>query len=178
MDQNGSVLQSSVRPVRRARAAIFVPTLLLVLAAAGPATGQDWFEDAELRARDAVTDDAFGTSVSVDDGRALIGVHHHTSPGAAYIFERVGSSWREVATLTSTNRASEPDDHFGLSVDLDGDRALVGAPFDTKDGGSAYIFELTGDDWVQVAHLTAGNPAAGDAFGWSVALDGDRASVR
>ena len=73
-------------------------------------------------------------------------------------------------------------DDFGNSVSLDRDRALVGARADDDNGdgsGSAYLYERdpgTGV-WAQVAKLLANDGAAGDVFGFSVSLDGDRALV-
>jgi hypothetical protein len=50
----------------------------------------------------------------------------------------------------------------------------VGANFDQ---GSAYVFVRSGTTWTQQAQLTAGDGAAYDAFGVSVAIDGDTAIV-
>lgn len=73
-------------------------------------------------------------------------------------------------------------DRFGFDVALSGDRALVGVIFDDMpskiDAGSARIFERQGSGaWTQVANLIAFDAFAGDQFGYSVALDDDRAIV-
>jgi hypothetical protein len=60
-------------------------------------------------------------------------------------------------------------DQFGLSVALDGDTCVIGAP----GTNSAFVFSNTSGTWTQVAQLTASGGAIGDAFGVSVALDGD-----
>lgn len=61
-------------------------------------------------------------------------------------------------------------DHFGYSVALDGGTALIGAPYD-DDQGSAYVFVRAADGtWRQQAKLTAGDGAAEDSFGYSVAV--------
>jgi len=77
----------------------------------------------------------------------------------------------------------EASDYFGFSVALSGDgsSALVGAYADDvgshTDQGSAYVFTRSGTTWTQQASLTASDGAAGDNFGWSVALSGDTALV-
>jgi hypothetical protein len=43
--------------------------------------------------------------------------------------------------------------------------------------GSAYVFTRSGTTWTQQAQLIATEGAAGDDFGWSVALDGDTVLV-
>jgi hypothetical protein len=76
-------------------------------------------------------------------------------------------------------------DRFGWSVAIDGNTIVVGAPWDDNESGSAYVFltyfggprlYLCADQWFekfdQVAKLTATDAAAGDHFGWSVAVDG------
>ncbi len=75
---------------------------------------------------------------------------------------------------------TEAQDRFGCSVAIDGDVIVAGACYDDEMGvnsGSVYIFErnLGGpDNWGQVQPaLTASDTAAGDYFGFRVALSGD-----
>ena len=72
-------------------------------------------------------------------------------------------------------------DQFGSSVDVDGDTLIVGAPRDdigsNVDQGSAYVFVRSGGVWTQQAQLTGSTSAAGDQFGFSVAVSGDTAIV-
>ena len=87
----------------------------------------------------------------------------------------------EQVKLTAADGAA--GDEFGWSVALSGDAAIVGAPFDADAGdasGSVYLFERDQggtESWDQVAKLTAGDAAAGDAFGSSVVLSGDTVIV-
>ena len=70
--------------------------------------------------------------------------------------------------------------HFGRSVSIDRDTAIVGAYANGDAGfqsGSAYIFVHRKDNWVQRAELTPKDAAAGDWFGLSVSLSGDTAIV-
>ena len=64
--------------------------------------------------------------------------------GAAYIFERNGSSWNQVAKLIASDGA--PGDYFGYSVSISGNYAIVGAYNEDDNGthsGSAYIFNFS-----------------------------------
>jgi hypothetical protein len=68
------------------------------------------------------------------------------------------------------------DDRFGISVAIDGDIAVVGAyqnDANALDCGAAYIYELSGSQWVERQKLTGSDASAGDKFGRSVAINGD-----
>ncbi len=66
--------------------------------------------------------------------------------------------------------------HFGISVAIDGDTAVVGADRVNNKKGSAYIFTRDSNgDWTQQAKLDG--EAEGDQFGWSVAVEGDTVVV-
>lgn len=84
-----------------------------------------------------------------------------------------------VAHLT----ASDPGvfDSFGRAADVSGnDRAIVGALFHNHSGvdtGSAYVFESDGSTWVQTQELLPSDGQGGDWFGWSTAIDGNKALV-
>ncbi len=89
----------------------------------------------------------------------------------------------ESAYLKSSNIGA--GDKFGFSLDLDGDRLVVGAyhedsgdPADlandsVTNAGAAYVFERSMGAWGQVAYLKHPDPNNFDEFGFSVALDGD-----
>ncbi len=85
----------------------------------------------------------------------------------------------EVAKLLASDGAA--DDHFGVSVSLDGDTALIGVmrDFFLDDSlGSAYVFVRdTNGNWTERAKLTASDGAALDYFGSSVSLDGNTALI-
>ena len=70
---------------------------------------------------------------------------------------------------------------LGMSVDLSGNRALVGASLDTVDdkifAGSAYVWEWDGSQWTEQGKLTASDGEASDFFGTSVAIQGSTALV-
>ena len=144
--------------------------------------GSSWNEQAKLTASDAAADDRFGLSVALDGDYALVGAFGNadngTDSGSAYIFKRDGTSWNEQAKLTASDAAAY--DRFGLSVAIDGDYALVGAPYDNDNGydsGSTYIFKRDGTSWNEQAKLTASDGETDDRFGESVAIAGEYALI-
>ena len=145
--------------------------------------GTSWVEVAKLTASDAKAKAQFGFSVAIAGDRALIGAKSDTdvgggNSGSAYVFEFNGVTWSEVQKLTASD--AQKNDGYGFSVDISGDRFLIGALGEDSGGhnsGSAYVYELDGVSWVEVAKLTASDPAADDLFGFSVAISGNRALV-
>jgi hypothetical protein len=104
-----------------------------------------------LLASDGAAGDWFGTCVSLDGDTALIGSvlddDNGGNSGSAYVFTRTGTTWTQEAKLLASDGAA--NDQLGCWVSLDGDTALIGAPFDDdngKDSGSAYVFTKGGID--------------------------------
>jgi|GEM_PF-1608876 len=144
--------------------------------------GSGWTEEAKLTASDGAVADFFGNSVSISGDYAIVGAYGDDDrgfqAGAAYIFERGGDSWTQVAKLKADDGGNYA--RFGSSVSISGNRAIVAASGDDDKGsysGSAYIFEREGDQWIQRAKLTAYDGASFDYFGGSVSISGDWAIV-
>ncbi len=142
----------------------------------------DITETAKLVPEDGAYNDLFGSSVSISGDYVIVGAPNDdegvlTNNGAAYIFQRSGSTWSQIAKLIAPDRSH--NDAFGYSVSISGDYAIVGKPFDDHTGsnyGSAYIFYRNQDGpnkWGQVAKLVASDGGANDNFGSSVAISGD-----
>ena len=79
------------------------------------------------------------------------------------------------AELTASDATAGND--FGWSVALSGTTALVGAYTKNDYQGAAYVFTFNGSTWIQQQKLTGNDGAAGDGFGYSVALSGTTALV-
>ena len=148
----------------------------------------NWGQVKKIIASDGAGGDKFGGSIVLSGDTALVGAvgddDNGSNSGSVYLFERdLGGvdNWGEVKKLTASDGAA--GDIFGNAVALSGDTALVGARLDDDNGadsGSAYLFErdLGGaDNWGQVKKLTASAGAAGEFYGFAVALSGDTALV-
>ena len=141
-----------------------------------------WVLKKELLASNGAASDRFGRSVALDGDRALVGANaRNEGRGAAYIFDLFDGSWNQTADI-SLGPVGVDRDFFGSSVALDGDRALVGAPYRDGPGddnqGAAYIYELSDGSWNKTADISLGTDgSSNDQFGSSVALDGSRALV-
>ena len=72
------------------------------------------------------------------------------------------------------------DDWFGRDVYISGNVAITSALGDDDNGslsGSVYILRYNGSNWIEEQKLTASDGAAGDSYGWSVAISGDWAVI-
>ena len=156
---------------------------LLVLAVSSfPTLAQGPSVETKLTASDAATFDLFGRNVALSGDPAVVGAvlddDAGSFSGSAYVFVRSGTTWSEQAKLTASDGAAA--DFFGRSVAVSGDTAVIGAERDNDAGtnsGSAYVFVRSGTTWSEQAKLTASGAAAGDLFGFSVAVSGDTAVV-
>lgn len=147
-------------------------------------TRQDgvWTQQQKLLGNNTGDSDNFGTSVAIDGNTAVIGARfeagtNNTSAdsGAAYVFSRTGSIWTQDAYLRASNAGAL--DEFGTAVAVSGNRIAVGAPFEDDGGpeaGAVYIFGNSAHGWTEQQILRASDAAAGDFFGTSLAMDGDR----
>ena len=145
-------------------------------------SGGTWSRQQMLVQSDGGADNLFGgQSIALQGDTALLGAGgHNERRGAAYVFTRGASGWSQTQELTAGDGA--PEDVFGDTCALDGDRALFGAWLrlvgENVDQGAAYVFTRTGAGWAQDGEaLLAGDGAAGDWFGVAVALSGGSAFV-
>jgi len=132
---------------------------------------------ARLRAADGPINDGFGTSIGTSAHRAVIGAaaddDNGDFSGSAYLF-----NISDPASATLIAKLLPPDgaenEFFGLSVAIDRDIAIVGAPGDGDrgvDSGAAYLFDATTGR--PLHKLVAEDGGEHDFFGAAVAIDGD-----
>jgi hypothetical protein len=140
--------------------------------------GIDWVQQVKLNASDASLNHYFGHSVSICGDYAVVGSSAAltTTGGAAFIFHRDGTDWNEEAMVEGSSNFTHSS--FGLSVSIDGDYIIVGAPDEDTNGnhaGCAYIFKRDGTAWVEQTMVIASDGTEGDKMGWSVFIEGDQA---
>jgi hypothetical protein len=160
-----------------------------------------WSQQAYLKASNAESQDVFGRSIAVSGDTLVVGALGEDSQatgvnsdqsgndlpnaGAAYVFQRSGSTWSQEAYLKASN--TDPFDWFGWSVATSGDIVTVGAPNEDSTAreinggehndfanasGAAYVFARSNGVWSQQAYLKASNADSEDEFGYSVAAAG------
>lgn len=137
-------------------------------------TGNTWSLQQKIVADDAGGFQEFGDAVSIsgDGNTALIGANRDSgSVGAAYVFTHSNGVWSQQQKLTAEN--DNDSDFFGRTVSIDGDgnTALVGAPQDDSSTGSVYVFTRTGETWSQQQELGAADGDFSDNFGQAVSID-------
>jgi hypothetical protein len=122
----------------------------------------------------------YSVSLNADGSRVAIGarLNDRTSGnarGQTRIYDLSGNTWVQVGQDIDGEAA---DDESGLSVSLnaDGSRVAIGAPYNDGQRGQTRIYDLTGNTWVQVGQDIDGE-AANDYSGWSVSLSADGTRV-
>ncbi len=137
-----------------------------------------WEQRWKFLANDGPAGEWFGLAVSLWGAGEYILVGGGASAQAVYVFERVGmDTWGEAARLVP----SEPDPVFGSSVSIYGRRAIVGSHGNDGlglDAGAAFVFERDQlGAWNERAVIRSSSLDAGDAFGSTVALHGNRVLI-
>jgi hypothetical protein len=137
-----------------------------------------WSFQQHLTASDARESDYFGRSVAIEGNTIVLGaigdLDTSDESGAAYVFQREGTTWTEIQKL----RASDPQraGDFGRALDLNGDLLVIGAPGyvdwtgQYQQPGFAYIFVRSGDTWTQQQKLSASDAVPRNGFGYSIAV--------
>ncbi len=140
-------------------------------------TNGTWNQTAELTASDGAQSDQFGWAVALVGTTALVGAtYHNNKVGAAYVFTGGSGIWSQAAELSLIGVAGDVE--LGYSVALIGPNniALVGTPFIQTEQGAVFVYTKPAGGWANTsnytARLTAGDGAAYDWFGFSVAGSG------
>jgi len=104
-------------------------------------SGAHWNQVGELTASDGADNNCFGWSVGLSGSTVLVGAEQHASgTGAAYVFKKAGSTWKQKSELTAGDAAS--GNEFGYSASLSGTTAVIGSDNAEGGAGSAYIFNV------------------------------------
>ena len=142
----------------------------------------NWQYTAKLTAPDAKADTRFGFSIDLKDDRAIVGIRGYVNVGdhtqsAAYVFTRTGGQWGAPARLTGQDGTYW--DLFSWSVGIDGDYAVVGAPYarggpdyDLDHAGVVYVFHYDGNTWDNGTKLKVFDASEADDLGRAVAISG------
>ena len=136
---------------------------------------QDWNQLKKIAANseDRTEYSYFGCSVSISGNFAIVGAYgYNNSKGAAYIYEYDGTYWSRVQKILASD--AYINDHFGKSVSILNDYAIIGATYgegQSNSSGAAYIFHNDGSSWNQIQKIMALDGVNYDNFGESVAID-------
>jgi len=112
-------------------------------------TGAGWALQAQLTGPGTTPGGWFGCAVALKGERAVVGAWGQTvsgrlEAGAAYVFDRSGAAWSQVAVDTAQSAAD--GDTLGWSVAVDGDTVVAGAPGRGVGGrpvcGAAFVHKL------------------------------------
>ena len=159
--------------------------------------GTEWTQQAYIKASNPDVQDLFGFTVSLSGDTLAVGAHLEDSSaigidgdqfnnnaensGAAYIFVRDGTTWRQQAYIKASN--TDAEDHFGFALSLFNNTLVVGAGREDSsaigiDGddldnsrpgsGAVYVFVREQDVWRQQAYVKSSTTSSG--FGDAVAL--------
>lgn len=139
-------------------------------------TTAGWKQAAYLKSSSPEAGDLLGTSVAISGSTIVAGARGRRSEGAAYVFERSGTSWRQAALLTASSPS--PEGSFGSVVALHGDTLAIGAPAapasdpgpPLEESGAVFVFERDDGTWNEVAHLEPARPRERTYYGIALAL--------
>lgn len=140
-----------------------------------------WVQRARLLPSGNEARGVFGSVVAIDGDWAVVGAPDHfrnsgpARTGAVYVFQRNGTSWAMQAKIYASDAQSV--NYFGSSVDILGNRIVVGSAGINSLGGAVYLFRRDGATWVQEQKIIPGDRLPGDGFGWSVSLSGTRLAI-
>jgi hypothetical protein len=139
--------------------------------------GGTWVQTGKLIGSGGKRNDLSADTLAIDGGRILMSSYRSDASGghsgSAYLFEKIGGAWSEVAHLVAEDGAGE----LSRGVAIHGDRVVLGARLESTAGGAAgagYVFEKVNGDWIQTAKLVPESARANDWIGEAVAVEGNR----
>jgi hypothetical protein len=144
-------------------------------------SGNVWSEQAKLIASDGMDYDFFGRAVSISGDYIAISarsINENISYASAYIFCRNGENWTEQAKLIASDSADYGT--YGNTISISNDSVIIGSCEDDENGnssGAAYVFQRSGNTWIEQAKLIASDGESNDFFGFSVTISGNYAVV-
>ena len=144
-------------------------------------SGATWSLQQQVVLAAGAAGDHLGASVALQGDRAMVGaIGSMGGLGTAYPFTRTGTVWSEGPHLPPTGL---PQDHlsFGLTLAMDGDLVLLGAPESTTryvfDEGIVAAFARTAAGWQMEQLLLPAIEDSESLFGRNLAVAGTHALI-
>ena len=147
-------------------------------------SGENWTQEAKLVLSTGTAFDSLGYAVTKPHklnniyhfgaGAPYKNLNGQGGVGAVYIFHETNNWSNTEIDISATN--NQAGDRFGLSIALDSNVMIVGAPlhdsYNISNSGAAYIFKRdAGGVWEEKAEIAVDEPGVIDNFfGFSVAL--------
>lgn len=139
-------------------------------------SGTAWTQQKYFKSQVNNPDDRFGFSCAIAGDQLMIGSPLYdnmaqTNVGVVEVFQRTGTNWNHSQFITSATGGN-----FGWSMDMDSDRAIIGArgaTFNTSsaiENGAAFSYELQLGNWEFQESYSAFNPDDYDFFGYDVGI--------
>jgi hypothetical protein len=152
--------------------------------------GGVWSQIKKIVASDRSADANFGNTVDNTSDYVVVGAWKEqmdangsnpiTEAGATYVFANNSDAWSQHNKLVASDRFDVA--HFGRSVSISNDKIVIGSEADNYNlighssadsvtvAGSAFIFQLQGNNWQQSQKLIANDRTEWANFGQSVAI--------
>jgi hypothetical protein len=167
--------------------------------------GASWSQQAYIKASNPSPDDLFGIELALDGDTLVVGAFHENSSalgvngnqldesaddaGAAYVYERNGTAWSQLAYLKASN--TEAGDDFGGATAVSGDLVVCSSHYESSSAtgvngdqldnsaaqaGACYVFERQANSFAVLSGCFSLNSAAlssassGLELGQSVAI--------
>gem|GEM_PF-5478836 len=146
------------------------------------ASERTWFRTGEIIPEDPQNVPTI-SAMEYRDNRIIFGDYNALSgegvrSGKVHVYS-VNSDFVGSRETIFTSSDAHEGDLFGWDVDLEGDRAVIGARGDDQGGtnaGAIYVFDfnLDSNTWEQSAKLLTDEPSAEEGFGNAVSISGNR----
>lgn len=92
--------------------------------------------------------------------------------GAVYVYRRGLAGWTQETILMGAGTTDLG--WFGFSIDVEGDRAIIGAPLEDNalgvQTGRTFLYRYDGTNWLDDGELTGSDLTPGNRFGTAVAI--------
>ena len=139
-------------------------------------SGTAWSQEAVLASNETNLN-GFGAAIAADGDLVVVGSPHTDllvgNAGGSHVFERVGTTWSEVAVLRNQN---DSNPNFGGAVAIAGTDVASGAFSWGSNNGRLFLHGRVGGAWIEDDAFVEPGPAI-ENFGQGLALDGTRLAV-
>lgn len=127
-------------------------------------SGASWSQINKLTASDSVAGDNYGSAVAISAGGVLaIGAPKNSVAGAVYVLQAGSTAGVFTQTAKVVPASGQQYDFFGAAVAVSGSKLVVGAPFQSVNGGRSgqvHYYNLTGSRWSLRQSFTSSGEAA------------------